>query len=89
MGTTRQLDPLFRERSNEPVVVGVTANPVPNDAISAHDRQSTVVQTDASRIDCILAFELLKVQAGVRRIALKEPVCALRIALDVNGELRK
>jgi hypothetical protein len=55
----------------------VAADPVPDDAVFLHERQSAIFQTDASRIDVILAYQFLELQAGVRRIALEEAIGAL------------
>jgi hypothetical protein len=63
----------------------VTADRVPDDAVFLHERQSALLQTDASRIDVILAFQLLELQARVRRIALEEPIGALGVPLNVVG----
>src|ERR1017187_688962 len=45
---------------------------IPDDAVFLHDCQSAVLKTDASRIDVILAFQFLELQAGMRRIAIQE-----------------
>src|SRR5262245_43073823 len=48
--------------SDQTVVVGVTADPVPDDVIFLHDCKSAVIETDANRIEVILAFQLLELQ---------------------------
>ena len=55
----------------------MTADPIPDDAIFLHDRQGAVVETDASRIDVVLPFEFLKLQAWVRGIALEKAIRTL------------
>jgi hypothetical protein len=59
---------------------------VSNHAIFLHDRQGAVTEIDASRIDVILAFEFLKMQARVRGIALELPIRAFRLSLNVGGQ---
>jgi hypothetical protein len=44
-----------------------------------------VIEADASRIEVVVTFEFLKVQAGVRGIALEEPIRTLGVALNVDG----
>jgi hypothetical protein len=63
----------------------VTPDPVPDDSIFLHDCQSAEFKTDANRIDVVLAFQLLELQTGVGRIALKEAIGALGVALSVEG----
>ena len=72
-------------RSDQTVVFGVTADPVPHDSIVFHDGQSAIFKTDANRIDVILAFQLFELQARVRRIALEETICALGVPLRAQG----
>jgi len=50
--------------SDETVVFGVGADPVPDDEIFLHDGQSAIIKTDADRIDVILAFEFLNCKPG-------------------------
>ena len=71
--------------SDQTVVFGVIADPVPDDAVFLHDCQSAVLRTDASRIDVILASEFLELQFGMRRIALEETIGALGVPLRVHG----
>jgi hypothetical protein len=59
------------------------SDPIPDDSI-LHDTQCAIFQTDANRIDVILPFQLLKLQAGVRRIALEDTICALGIPLSAD-----
>src|ERR1022692_4348193 len=75
--------------SDQTVVFGVIADPVPDDAVFLHDCQSAVLRTDASRIDVILASEFLELQAGMRRIALEETIGALGVPLCVGGWIGK
>jgi hypothetical protein len=58
--------------------LGVTANPVPDDAIFPHDRQRTVIEANTSRVDVIFAFQFLELQAGMRWISTEQPIGALR-----------
>ena len=50
--------------SDQAIVVGVTGDPIPDDAIFLHDRKRAVFETDASRIDFVLAFEFLNRRPG-------------------------
>ncbi len=59
----------------------MTADPVPHDSIFLHDAKGSIFKTDANRIDVILAFQFLELQAGVRRIFLKETLSALGVPL--------
>jgi hypothetical protein len=61
----------------------VTADPVPNNPISVHHRQRTVCEADPRRIDVIVAFEFLEVQARMPRIVLENSIGTLGIALNV------
>jgi hypothetical protein len=63
----------------------VTADPVPHDSIVPHDGQSAIFKTDANRLDAILAFQFLELQARVRRIALEQTICALGVPLRAKG----
>ena len=63
----------------------MSADPVPDDAIFLHDRQSAIFKTDANQIDVILAFQFLELQTGVRRIALEETIGALGVPLGAEG----
>jgi hypothetical protein len=67
----------------------VTADPVPDDAIFLHDSQSAVLETDASRINTMLACQFLELQTRVRRIALEEAIGALGITLSIDGQIRE
>lgn len=91
--TTRRLQwtkrIIARQPSHQTVVFGVTADPVPYDPIFLHHRQSAVPETDASRINVILAFQFLELQAGMRRIALEETIGTLGFPLSVRGQARK
>src|ERR1035441_789637 len=44
--------------SDETVVLGMTADPVPHDSVLLHDGQRAIIQADANRIDFILAFQI-------------------------------
>ena len=57
----------------------MTADPVPHDSIFLHGGQGAIFETDANRIDVILAFQLFELQTGVRRIALEETIGALGV----------
>jgi hypothetical protein len=52
----------------------VTADPIPHNPISIHDRKGTVLQADANRVDVIFAFQFFELQTGVRWIGLEETV---------------
>jgi len=65
----------------------VTADPVPDDLIFLHDRQSAVAESDARRIDVNFTFQFLELKTGMRRIAQKETIGAFRVPLRVDCRL--
>lgn len=67
----------------------MTADPVPDDLIFLHDRQSAVAESDARRIDVNFTFQFLELKTGVRRIAQKETIGAFRVPLLVDWQIRK
>src|ERR1039458_2224062 len=75
--------------SDQTVVFGVTADPVPHDSIFLHGGQSAIFKTDANRINIILAFQLFELQTGVRRVALEKTIGALGVALSAEGQFGK
>jgi hypothetical protein len=52
----------------------MAADPVPDDSVSLHNGQCTVIEADADRVDAALALQLLEVQTGVRRAGTKETI---------------
>ena len=80
--------------SDQTVVFGVSADPVPDDAIFLHDRQSAIFKTDANQIDVILAFQFLELQnrgapdcSGRDDRRAWRPVGRRRVDLKTNAEL--
>ena len=71
------------------VVLGVAADPVPDDSVLLHDRQCAIAKTDANRVDILLAFHLLESQTGMRRIGLEELVRAPSFLLNLGGKIGK
>jgi hypothetical protein len=61
---------------SQPVIIGVTANPVPYKAISLHNRQGSVPEADSRRIDIAFAFEFFELKTGMSGIALKDSIGA-------------
>ncbi|MGA3042446.1 MAG: hypothetical protein ABSF54_16815 [Bryobacteraceae bacterium] len=78
-----------RKRSHQTVVFGVIADPIPDDFVFLHNCQSAVIKTDASRINVILPFQFLELQARMRQIALEETIGALCVPLGVCGQAGK
>jgi hypothetical protein len=72
--------------SDQTIIIGMAANPVPHHAILLHDRQSSVLKTDPGRVDILLALQLLELQAGVRRVAPKQPIRPSSRSLHVTGQ---
>ena len=66
--------PIESAVSNQTVVLAVTADPIPHNPISIHDRKGTVLQADANRVDVIFAFQLFELQTGVCRVGLEDTV---------------
>jgi hypothetical protein len=60
----------------------VTAYPIPDDPILLHDRERSIIKTDTNRIDVLLAFQFLELQAGMRRIALEQPIGSFERSLS-------
>ena len=75
--------------SDQTVVFGVTADPVPHDSVFLHGCQCAIFKTDANRINVILAFQLFELQTGVRRVALEKTIGALGVALGAEGQIGK
>jgi hypothetical protein len=63
--------------SDQTVVIGLAADPVPDYAIFLHDSQSAICKTEAQRIDVILAIPFLEFQPGLREIALEQTIGGL------------
>src|ERR1700677_4616213 len=72
---------------SQPVIIGVTANPVPYNAISLHDRQGAVPEADSRRIDIVVAFEFFELKTGMPWIALKDSIGALGAPLDIQRQI--
>jgi hypothetical protein len=64
----------------------VTANPEPDDTISLDNRQRAVSEAYPRGIDILVALELLKLQARMPRILLKNSIGALGVPLNVWSE---
>ena len=62
---------------------------IPDDAIFLHDCQSAVLETDASRVDVIIAFQFLELKTRVRRIALEQTIGAFGVPLHFEGQIRE
>jgi hypothetical protein len=69
------------EKSDEAIVFGVAADPIPDHSIPINGRQCTVAEADANRIDAVLPFQFLEVERGMERIVLEDSISALRLAL--------
>jgi len=46
--------------SDQTVIFGVTSDPVPHDSTVLHDGESAISETDANRIDVVLAFQFFE-----------------------------
>ena len=75
--------------SNQPIVLGVPANPVPDHTTLSHDRQSSIIEPNANRVDVFFAFQFLELQAGMRRIGAEQPVGLLGVTLHFQGKAGK
>ena len=51
--------------------------------------QSAVLETDASRVDVIIAFQFLELKTRVRRIALEQTIGAFGVLLHFEGQIRE
>jgi hypothetical protein len=71
--------------SDQTVVFGVSADPVPHYSILLHDGQCAIFKADANRIDVLLAFQLFELQTRVRRVAVEETIGALGVPLSAKG----
>jgi hypothetical protein len=71
--------------SNQAIVVGVGADPIPNDRRALKHTQSTVPEPDANGINILHLFHPFESKAGVRWIGPKEPVGATRLLLYLLG----
>src|SRR5437773_2777696 len=75
---------IFADCSNQSVVIGIATDPVPDDAISLHDPEGAVAETDASRIDVVLAFHFLELKSGMCGIALENSIGTLGVPLNIE-----
>jgi hypothetical protein len=67
----------------------VTADPVPDHRIFLHNRERPIAEADANRIDAVLTFQLLELQARMGSIALELPIGAFCLLLNVEREVGK
>ena len=61
--------------AKQPIVVGMTANPEPNQPVRRFDREGAIVSADTSRPE---PADLLEVERGVPRILLQASVRLIR-----------
>jgi hypothetical protein len=66
------------------VVIGVTSDPIPDHTISIDDRQGAVSESDSHRINVVLAFQFLELEARMPRIVLKRSIGTLSVPLNVQ-----
>ena len=76
----------FCNASYQPVVIGVAADPIPDDAISLHDREGAIAETDPRRIDILLAFQLLELKSRMGGIVVKKAPGTFGIALNIERQ---
>jgi hypothetical protein len=65
----------------------MAANPIPDDPISFHNRQSAIIKTDTNRIKVVLALQFFELQAWMGGIALEQSISALRVALNLGWQI--
>ena len=65
------------------IIIGVTADPLPDNAISLHNCQGAVSEADSRRIHVVIAVEFLELQAEMPWIAPKQSIDALGVPLSI------
>jgi hypothetical protein len=48
---------------NQPVIIGVAADPIPDNSISIHNSQGAVSEADSRGVNVVFAFQLLELQS--------------------------
>jgi hypothetical protein len=77
---------LFPILSNQLIVFGVGANPIPDDVISVTDADSAIIQPDPHRINGTGRMNKFEVQTWVKGILNKKTICLPRLFLNVGRQ---
>jgi hypothetical protein len=75
------------ETPQQTIVVGMRADPEPDDNVSVEHGERTIAEADTGRIDRAGGVDLFEPQTGMLRIVAEEPLGRARAAPDVVGQL--
>lgn len=85
----RRLDAVVRrdgsQRAEKAIVLGVRANPEPNDDIAVEDTQRTVAESHPCGVDGPGGVDVFEVETWVMRVVLETAVGFTGPALDMIG----
>jgi len=71
---------------NQAIIVGVGANPEPNDSIAFEHAEGSVVQPNPRRIHGPGGVNELEMKAGVVRVLLEKLVSSSRLLADISRQ---
>ena len=74
--------------AEKPVVLGVGANPVPDQHVAVSNTENTISDANPGRIDVVVSGSSLEVQAIVIGIFPELPVRALRLTPGLDRQRR-
>src|SRR5581483_10310752 len=82
----RRREPASLDSTNEPIILGVRANPDPQHTVVPKVAEHPIVRAHADRIQGTVRGNALEVETGMIRMLAEQPVGSFSLALYVNRQ---